>query len=90
MSLKLHSPPDIKESSILSYATQVGDLVFTSGLVPRNPTTGEIVQGGIEEQTVATFENLNRVLNAVGASASEVAKVNVVDNCATALLRHLL
>jgi 2-iminobutanoate/2-iminopropanoate deaminase len=77
MSVHLHNPADIKASTILSYATQVGDLVFTSGLVPRDPVTGEIVDGTIGVQAAAAFDNLRRVLATVGASASDVAKVTV-------------
>ena len=77
MSLILHNPKDIKASTILSYAAQVGDLVFTSGLTPRDPVTGEIIQGGMELQAPAAFENLRRVLVSIDASPTDVAKVNV-------------
>jgi reactive intermediate/imine deaminase len=77
MSLVLHKPKDLKESTILSYATQIGDIAFTSGLTPRDPSTGEIVEGGIEVQAPAAFNNLSKVLVAIGASPADVAKVNV-------------
>ncbi len=72
-----HNPQDMKPSKVLSYATQVGNLIFTSGITPRDPHTGEIVDGGIAAQVKLTFENLDRVLKAAGSSASDVAKVNV-------------
>lgn len=36
-----------------SQAIKVGNLVFTSGSIPLDPTTGEIVPGGIKEQAVS-------------------------------------
>jgi 2-iminobutanoate/2-iminopropanoate deaminase len=67
----------MKASKILSYAVQVGNLVFTSGLTPRDPETGEISGRGIEDQARLTFENLKRVLDSADAAVTDVAKVNV-------------
>lgn len=39
-----------------SQGIQFGDLVFTSGQIPVNPVTGEVVNGGIEEQAKQVFE----------------------------------
>jgi len=72
-----HNPSDMKSSKVLSYAVQVGDVIFTSGLTPRDPQTGEIVNGGIADQAKVTFENLRRVLRSTGANVDDVAKVNV-------------
>jgi len=51
-----------------------GDTVYTAGQVPKNPATGEVVGETIEEQTRATFENLEAVLEAAGTSLANVAK----------------
>ena len=67
----------MKPSKVLSYAMQVGNLIFTSGLTPRDPQTGEIVGDGIEAQAKVTFENLKRVLDSVGARVTDVAKVTI-------------
>jgi len=40
-----------------SQAVRIGNLVFTSGQIPLTPE-GELVQGGIEEQTHQVFRNL--------------------------------
>ena len=77
MAVKLHNPDSLKPSTILSYAAQVGDTVYTSGLTPRDPVTGEIVEGGIRIQTDAVFGNLKRVLDSLGASATDVVKMTV-------------
>ena len=77
MTLTLHNPDTLKPSTILSYAAQVGDTVYTSGLTPRDPLTGAIVEGDIRVQASVVFDNLKRVLDSVGASATDVVKMNV-------------
>lgn len=57
-----------------SQANQFGELVFTSGQIPLVPSTMEIIEGGISEQTEQVMINLIAVLEAAGASASSVIK----------------
>jgi 2-iminobutanoate/2-iminopropanoate deaminase len=57
-------------------AIQVGDLLFTSGQIPLN-LEGNVVEGGIEEQTKQVFANLKAVLAEAGASFSDVVKATV-------------
>jgi 2-iminobutanoate/2-iminopropanoate deaminase len=57
-----------------SQANQIGNLVFTSGQIPLEPTTMEIVEGGITEQSEQVMKNLVAVLEAAGASTSTVVK----------------
>ncbi len=57
-----------------SQATKIDELVFTSGQIPLNPESMEIVEGGISEQTKQVMENLMAVLAAAGADASTVFK----------------
>ena len=77
MNIKFHNPDTLHPSTILSYAAQVGNIMFTSGLTPRDPGTGEIVEGDISVQAKIVFGNLDRVLEAAGASVANVAKVAV-------------
>ena len=60
-----------------SQAAIVGDLVFTAGQVALDPTTGTVVEGGIEAQTARVLENLAAVLAAAGSSLSLVVKTTV-------------
>jgi len=60
-----------------SQAVQVGDLLFASGQVGLDPATGQIVDGGIVEQTKRVFENIKAVLGAAGADLSQVVKTTV-------------
>lgn len=57
-----------------SQANQIGNLVFTSGQIPLDPKTMQVVAGGISEQTEQVMRNLVAVLEAAGASASTVIK----------------
>jgi 2-iminobutanoate/2-iminopropanoate deaminase len=51
-----------------------GDLVFTAGQVA-NDATGTLVEGGIEEQTRRTLENVCTCLEAAGCTMDDVVKV---------------
>ena len=57
-----------------SQANQIGNLVFTSGQIPLNPETMEVVEGGITEQTEQVMKNLFAVLHKAKASASTIVK----------------
>ena len=60
-----------------SQAVWVGDMLFASGQVGLDPATGQIVDGGIVEQTKRVFENIKAVLGAAGADLTQVAKTTV-------------
>jgi len=50
-------------------------MVFTSGAMPLDPETGDLVDGGIVEHTHRTMKNLQAVLQAAGASMETIAQV---------------
>jgi 2-iminobutanoate/2-iminopropanoate deaminase len=58
-------------------AVKVGDLIYTAGQIPIDPTTGNLIDGGIVEQTRQVLENLKAVLEAGGASLDTVIKATV-------------
>ena len=60
-----------------SQAIRAGNLLFTSGQVPLDPATGNLVSGDFEAQTRRVFENLKAVLTAAGATFSNVTKATV-------------
>lgn len=55
-------------------ANVLGNLVFTSGQIPLVPETGEVVEGGIVEQTKQVFANLQAVLEEAGSGLDKVIK----------------
>ncbi|MDP4180920.1 MAG: RidA family protein [Bacillota bacterium] len=60
-----------------SQAVRVGELIYTSGQIPIDPATGEIVSDQIEAQTKQVLENLKAVLNEAGSSLDNVIKTTV-------------
>lgn len=60
-----------------SQAVKVGGFVYTSGQIPVNPATGELVSGDIEKEAVQVFENLSHVLEAAGTTLDAAIKVTV-------------
>lgn len=60
-----------------SVAVQTGQMVYTAGQIGLNPTTGELVPGGIEAETRQVLTNLQNVLEASGSSLGDVVKTTV-------------
>lgn len=60
-----------------SQAIKVGSMVYTSGQIPINPAIGDVVPGGVEEQTRQVLENLKAVLEAAGTGMKNVVKTTV-------------
>ena len=60
-----------------SQAIRVGDTLFTSGQVALDPHTGNLVPGGIVEQTTRVLENIKAVLGAAGVDMIHVVKPTV-------------
>lgn len=60
-----------------SQAIVVDKLVFTSGQIPLDPRTGELVRGSIAEETTRVMDNLGAVLEAAGAGFDTVLKTTI-------------
>lgn len=60
-----------------SQAIVAGDVVYTAGQIALDPETGELVDGGVEEQTRRVVRNLAAVLEAAGAGLSDVVKTTI-------------
>ena len=57
-----------------SQAVVHGGVVFTSGQIPLDPTTGTVLAEGITAQTEQVMKNLDAVLTASGASFESAIK----------------
>lgn len=60
-----------------SQAVKAGNLVYTSGMLPIDPATGQIVDGDIKAQTEQVLKNLVEVFKAAGADFGNVLKTTV-------------
>jgi 2-iminobutanoate/2-iminopropanoate deaminase len=60
-----------------SQAIVSGDLVFTSGQIPLDPKTQEMVKGDVRAQAERVMENLRSVLEAASASFGQVVKTTI-------------
>ena len=60
-----------------SQAIQIGDLLFVSGQVPIDPSTGAIVEGDVKAQAQQSLNNLKAILNAAGTNMGAVVKTTV-------------
>jgi 2-iminobutanoate/2-iminopropanoate deaminase len=60
-----------------SPAVKVGNFLFLSGSIPLDPVSGQLVEGGIKEQTTRVLENIKTLLAAAGADFNNVARTTV-------------
>ncbi len=60
-----------------SQGIKAGNLIFTSGQIPVNPASGTVDSEDVEKQTRQVLINLKNVLEAAGASLSDVVKTTV-------------
>lgn len=60
-----------------SQAIEVNGMVYTSGVVPIDPATGEVVQGDIKVQATRVFDSMKGLLEAAGSSCEDVVKTTV-------------
>lgn len=60
-----------------SQAIRAGDLLFCSGQIGLDPVSGELVEGGVEQQTRQALDNLAGVLSAGGLMLRQVVKTTV-------------
>ncbi len=71
---KIHTEKAPAAVGPYSQAMIVNGLVYTSGQIPLNPATGELVGTTIEEQAEQVMKNLVAILEAAGTSPEKVVK----------------
>lgn len=72
VNLAAEFPPPV---GAYSPAARVGNLVFISGQVPKDPRTGAVVGENVREQTRQVLANAERALNAAGAAFPDVVSI---------------
>ncbi len=60
-----------------SQGIKVGNLIFTSGQLPVNPSTGELITGDIKKETRQCLENVKAILEEAGTSLEDAIKITV-------------
>lgn len=60
-----------------SQAIEVNGIIYTSGVVPIDPATGEVVGGDISVQAKRVFESMKALLEAAGSDMDQVVKTTV-------------
>ena len=60
-----------------SQAIQVGNLIYTSGQIPIDPATGQLVEGGVKEQARQSLSNIQAILQEAGLTMTSVVKTTV-------------
>jgi len=60
-----------------SQAIKIGDLLFSSGQIPLDPSTGELVNSDIEAATIRVLENIKGILEEAGTCFENVIKTVV-------------
>ncbi len=60
-----------------SQAVVVDNMVYTSGVVPIDPETGNVVEGDIKVQATRVFDSMKALLEAAGSGCDEVVKTTV-------------
>jgi 2-iminobutanoate/2-iminopropanoate deaminase len=61
-----------------SDAVQVNNLYFLTGQIGKNHTTGKLVDGGIEAETIQTIKNIEAVLQQHNLTLNDVIKCTVI------------
>ena len=60
-----------------SPGVKIGNLVFLSGQIPIDPTTGNVISGDIKTQTHQVFQNITALLKASGATSRNIVRTTV-------------
>ena len=61
-----------------SQAIRTGDTLWMSGQIPLDPSTMQIVEGGIEAQAERVFRNMQAVLKAAGGTLDDIVKLSIL------------
>jgi 2-iminobutanoate/2-iminopropanoate deaminase len=81
MTRDIVNTPNAPSSSLYSQAVKAGGLVFVSGQVGQDPSTGKLAGPTVQEQTRQCLKNIATILDAAGSSLEKIVS-------ATFILRH--
>lgn len=72
-----HTPNVPKPNAYVPQAVIAGDFIFISGTTGVDPVTGKLVEGGLEEQAIQAFTNIQTILEDAGSSINRTVKITV-------------
>jgi 2-iminobutanoate/2-iminopropanoate deaminase len=73
----VHTDKAPKAIGPYSQAIRTEAMIYTAGQTGLDPATGELVAGGVEEQTRQVLANLQNVVEAAGSTLAQVVKTTV-------------
>jgi 2-iminobutanoate/2-iminopropanoate deaminase len=73
----VHTEKAPKAIGPYSQAIRTESMIYTAGQTGLDPATGELIAGGVEEQTRQVLANLKNVIEAAGSTMSNVVKTTV-------------
>jgi len=73
----IHTDKAPKAIGPYSQAVKAGGFVFVSGQIPLDPETGQLIDGDIVAQTERVLKNVQAVLEAAGASMTDVVRATI-------------
>ena len=77
MSTVIHTKNAPQAIGTYSQAMRAGNLVFVSGQIPLDPTTGTLITGDIEAEIRRVFDNLKAIAEAAGTTLGACVKLSV-------------
>ena len=60
-----------------SQAVKTNNLMFISGQIPMDPSTGNLVEGSIEDEANQVLKNLKSICEAAGYSLDDAVKITI-------------
>ena len=73
----INSPQAAKPIGPYSQAVEEGGFIFTCGVLPVDPVTGEVFGGDVKTQTELVLKNMESIIKASGAQLKDVVKTTV-------------
>ena len=77
MSSRIDTSDAAQPVAAYSQAVEAGDLVFVSGQIPLDPTSGELISEDMKAATARCIANAKAILQAAGLDLNNVVKASV-------------
>jgi 2-iminobutanoate/2-iminopropanoate deaminase len=78
MTKEIVTTPNAPSSPLYSQAVKAGGLVFVSGQVGQDPSTGKLAGSTVQEQTRQCLKNISAILNEAGSSIEKIVSATFI------------